>query len=110
MIKNISLVLGFLLAVSFPATSNAGNNQGLNWRHGYACNQELLIIISTEIGWGLWKAPEVEVYTTYDGFMLVDQSSGTDRFLRKLQSGLHILEVRQASRTKRYDCSYISYQ
>ena len=75
-------------------------------RFKYVCNGETHIIVSTEAGWALLKQPNVEVSTTYDGFMLVNRETGIKKSLGKSSSGGDVMYIYHEENTKRYVCVY----
>lgn len=90
-------------------SANSQDISPLN-RLKYVCNGETHIIISTETGWTLLKQPDVEVSTTYDGFMLVNRETGLKKSLGTSASGADVMYVYHENDTRRYDCVAIRDQ
>ena len=84
----------------------SANNQDISPlnRLKYVCNGETYIIVLTETGWALLKQPDVEVSTTYDGFMLVNRETGLKKSLGTSASGADVMYVYHKNDTRRYDC------
>ena len=104
LIKLISLIS--LLGIQTVST-NAEGSSALNGIR-YVCEGRILTVVDTLEGWGLWGSPDVEVITTYDGFMIVNPKQKTESalLLRTLSSGADVLDVQQVSgETKRHKCS-----
>ena len=106
MIKRITISLAFLMTLGSQATSGIEDGTLLKGQHIFVCDGETFTIVDTETGWGLLSEPDVEVSTTYDGFMLVDNKSGTERSLGKSVSGADVMYVYYKGGTKVYDCIY----
>ena len=70
------MVLAFLMTIGTQATPDIDDGASLKGQHIYVCDGENFTIVDTETGWGLLNEPDFEVFTTYDGFMLIDQKSG----------------------------------
>lgn len=64
------------MTLGSQATSDIKDGASLKGQHIFVCDGEIFTIIKTELGWALLSEPDVEVSTTYDGFMLTDQRSG----------------------------------
>ena len=94
------------MALGSQATSGIEDGAWLKGQHIFVCEGETFTIVDTETGWGLLNEPDVEVSTTYDGFMLVDHKSGTERSLGKLASGADVMYVYHENDTRRSDCVY----
>ena len=105
MIKKLTKQLALLITIGSQATANVEDIPSSNRQIGYVCDGKIYTIIKTEMGWALLSEPDVEVSTTYDGFMLTDQKSGAKRSLGKLASGVDVLYVYHENDTKRYVCS-----
>ena len=109
MLKHLAIALAFLMTLgSQVSAEDVEDGSSSNWGIKYICDGKTLIITSTEKGWGLMSKPDVEVYTTYDGFALIDHQTGIRRSLGKLASGADVMYVYYENGTKRYDCVYIS--
>ena len=73
-----------LVTIGSQATANVEDTPSPNSSKSYVCDGKVYTIVDTETGWGLLNEPDFEVFTTYDGFMLVDHKAGTKRSLGKL--------------------------
>ena len=105
--KYLTLILTFLMTIGSQVIAEDIDDGSLSNGHlNYVCDGETYIIISTETGWALLNQPDVEVSTTYDGFMLEDHETGTQKSLGKLASGADVMYVYYVDGTKRYDCSF----
>ena len=104
MMKHIAILLAFLMMISSQVIANVEDTPSPNSSKSYVCDGKVYTIVDTETGWGLLNEPDVEVFTTYDGFMLVDHKSGTNRSLGKLASGAGVMYVYHKNDTSRYHC------
>ena len=106
LLRKLPILLVLLITIGSQTTANVQDGSSLNRQIGYVCDGQTFVIIKTETGWGLLNEPDVEVSTTYDGFMLVDHKSGTERSLGKLASGADVMYVYHENDTRRSDCVY----
>lgn len=99
-----------LITIGSQATANVEDTPSSNRQIGYVCDGKIYTIIKTEMGWALLSEPDVEVSTTYDGFMLTEQKSAIKRSLDKWASGADVMHVYDENGTRRYDCVSIRDQ
>ncbi|MDB4842023.1 hypothetical protein OAH73_05590 [Planktomarina sp.] len=104
MLKHLLISLAFLMTLSSPVSAeDVGDGSSSNGGLKFICDGITLIITSTEEGWALMSKPDVEIYTTYDGFMLIDHQTGISRSLGK-SSGADVMYVYYENGTEKYDC------
>ena len=102
-VKLLGLVLLFSMGIGNVGRANSDGIM-LSWAFGYVCDGQTIIIGPTKTGWALWNAPDVDVYTTYNGFGLTNQKTGHSGYLTSLVGEKFVLDVEIDSSSKRYDC------
>ena len=104
MIKQLIKQLVLLITIGSQATANVEDTPSPNSSKSYVCDGKVYTIVDTETGWGLLNEPDVEVFTTYDGFMLTDRETGLQRSLGTSASGADVMYVYDANDAVVYDC------
>ena len=107
MLRKLLILLVLLVAIGSQATANVEDGPWLNRQFGYVCDGQTFVLIKNKRGWGLLNEPDIDVSTTYDGFLLTDRETGLQRSLGTSASGADVMYVYYKSGTRRYDCAYV---
>ena len=104
--------LSLLLLLGLVSLAGAASNNELNGSNvaGYTfiCDGQTIIIYDTETGWALWGDSDVDVSTTYDGWMLTHKSTGIERSLSSTIGQQPVLYVYSDNDAKEFACFEIS--
>jgi len=109
-IKFVCLSLLLLLGlVSFAGAASSNELNGSNLAgYTFICDGQTIIIYRTETGWALWGDTNVEVSTTYDGWMLTHKRTGIERSLSTNIGEQPVLYVYSDNDAKEFACFEIS--
>ena len=110
MMKHLTVLIASLMMIGADVSTANQDSSPSNRPINYVCNGQTYIIVSTEAGWALLKQPDVEVSTTYDGFILVNRETGIEKTVGKSASGADVMYVYHENDTRRYDCVAIREQ
>ena len=86
MSKYITTLITILATVGCQVTSSTEDGASLT-ELKYVCGEKTLVVINNGDGWALLNEPDVEVLTTYHGFMLIDNATGIESSLYTSDSG-----------------------